>query len=134
MKMSDATSVPRASYDPQRIKLRFCSCFSVSTGIKILSIIALSIWVVFTFDTFIESNLLLFSLACVGCLYNLALCGYVSITTSKLTSYFMKHPLLVIILSNLDVLVSVVLVVVAHTSRPEWENGGVVTHSRVSNM
>eukprot|EP00092_Neocalanus_flemingeri_P038346 GFUD01041749.1.p1 GENE.GFUD01041749.1~~GFUD01041749.1.p1 ORF type:complete len:194 (-),score=31.05 GFUD01041749.1:148-645(-) len=125
--MSSGTLLPQ-------VKLKFCSCFSVSTGIKILSTIVLAIWVVFAFDTFVESSIVMFSLSCIGCLYNLIICSYVSITTSKMSSYFMLHPLLVILVSNIDVLLSVVVVVVAHTAKPEWEQGGLVTHERVSNM
>ena len=125
--MPDYQSVPR-------VKLRVCSCFSVSTGIKILSVIILAIWILFTFDTFLESSLLMFILSCVGCFYNLFLCFYVSITTTKLSSHFMRHPLQVVLASSIDVALSVVLVILAYSSPAVWEHGGTVAHLRVSNM
>ena len=126
--MSERASVPK-------VKFRLCcSCFNVSMGIKVLSIINIAIWFVFTFETFMESNSIMFTLAFIGCLYNLLICGYVSITTSKLSSYFMSRPFLVILTSTLNILLSLVMAVLAHTKKPEWELGGEIAHVRVSNM
>ena len=47
-------------------------CLTVEIGIKLLSFITLSIWVLFTLDTFLESSVLLFSLSCTGSALQLA--------------------------------------------------------------
>ena len=113
---------------------KICSCFSVSIGTKILSIIILAIWIIYTFDIFMESSHLMFGLSCVGCFYNLLLCFYVFITASQLRSYFMQHPMVVIIACILNILMCVVLTVLAYSSTPVWEQGGVVAHARVSSL
>merc|ERR1740137_5793 len=76
----------------------------------------------------------MFILSCVGCFYNLFLCFYVYITTTKLSSHFMRHPIQVIMASSIDVALSVVLVILAFSSPAVWEHGGTVAQLRVSNM
>merc|ERR1719435_66182 len=126
--------MPRSEEEEEDRKPKICSCLSVSIGLQILSIIVLTIWIIYTFDIFMESSDLMFGLSSVGCFYNLILCFYVSLTVSKFRSYFMHHPIVAMIACILNIFMCLVLTVLAYSSNQVWEQGGVVAHARVSSL
>jgi len=111
-------------------------CLTVEIGIKLLSFITLSIWVLFTLDTFLESSVLLFSLSCTGSALQLATSTTVLLSLgnrwSSRPGWLAHHPVPASLLTTAGLVLAAAITVLAHTSRPSWLTGGELAHQKVA--
>ena len=94
----------------------------------------MAVWLIFTLHTFFDSDVIIFSFSCVGCFITFLILIYAAITTTKPDNYIKKRPLVPVVMSAVNVFISVLIVVLAYARPPMWELGGIETHTRVGIM
>jgi len=109
----------------------FCFCLDVSAFVKILTVIHLAIWMIFVIEVVFESNELMQIVTSIVCLYNFVLCGCVIKSINQSSNILMKNHLHSVVVTTIDVILSIAVLFLAISSSPYWEYGGKEAYDRV---